>query len=117
MATLLLAAAGSALGGAVGGSFAGIGAMALGKAAGAIVGQALDQRLLGLGLRAGGDGARRALSRHGLERGRAAGARLRAQPGGGAGDLVQPVPGVGEYGERGRQGRRRAPPCASTATR
>ena len=49
MATLLLAAAGSALGGAVGGSFAGIGAMALGKAAGAIVGQALDQRLLGAG--------------------------------------------------------------------
>ena len=49
MATLLLAAAGSALGGAVGGSFAGIGAMALGKAAGAIVGSALDQRLLGLG--------------------------------------------------------------------
>ena len=49
MATLVLAAAGSALGGAVGGSFAGIGAMALGKAAGAILGQALDQRLLGAG--------------------------------------------------------------------
>ncbi len=49
MATLLLSAAGSALGGAVGGSFAGIGAMAIGRAAGAIVGQALDQRLLGLG--------------------------------------------------------------------
>ncbi|WP_297975114.1 glycoside hydrolase TIM-barrel-like domain-containing protein, partial [uncultured Amaricoccus sp.] len=49
MATLLLAAAGSALGGAVGGSFAGIGAMALGKAAGALIGNAIDQRLLGAG--------------------------------------------------------------------
>lgn len=45
MATLLLSAAGSALGG----SFAGMGALALGKAAGAVVGSAIDQRLLGLG--------------------------------------------------------------------
>ena len=49
MATLLLSAAGAALGGAVGGSFAGLGAMALGKAAGAVIGSAIDQRLLGLG--------------------------------------------------------------------
>jgi hypothetical protein len=49
MATLLLSAAGAALGGSVGGSFAGLGAMALGKAAGAVIGSAIDQRLLGLG--------------------------------------------------------------------
>ena len=72
MATLLLAAAGSALGGAVGGSFAGLGAMALGKAAGAVVGSAIDQRLLGAGLGAGGDRAGRAVPGHGVERGRGA---------------------------------------------
>ena len=107
MATLLLAAAGSALGGAVGGSVAGIGAMALGKAAGAIVGSVLDQRLLGARIGAGGDRARRAVPRDGLERGRAAGAGLRALPGGGAGDLVEPVPGVGALRAGRRQGWRR----------
>ncbi|MFT3973801.1 MAG: glycoside hydrolase/phage tail family protein [Amaricoccus sp.] len=50
MATLVLAAAGSALGGgAVGGSVAGLGAMAVGKAAGALLGSAIDQRILGGG--------------------------------------------------------------------
>ena len=49
MATLLLAAAGSALGGAMGGSIAGLGSMVLGKAAGAVIGSAIDQRLLGQG--------------------------------------------------------------------
>ena len=59
------------------------------------LGSALDQRLLGAGLGAGGDRARRAVPRDGIERGRAAGAGLRAQPGGGADDLVEPVPRVG----------------------
>jgi hypothetical protein len=48
MATLLLSAAGTALGGALG-SVGGLGAMALGKAAGALAGAAIDQRLLGAG--------------------------------------------------------------------
>jgi hypothetical protein len=52
MATLVLAAAGSALGGVVGGSFAGLGSMAFGKAAGALIGSAIDQRLLGAGAEA-----------------------------------------------------------------
>lgn len=49
MATLVLAAAGSAAGGALGGSAAGLGALALGKAAGAVIGSAIDQRILGNG--------------------------------------------------------------------
>ncbi len=49
MATLLLSAAGAALGGAVGGSFASIGSLVLGKAAGAVLGSAIDQKLLGQG--------------------------------------------------------------------
>ncbi len=49
MATLLLSAAGTALGGALGGSVAGLGTMALGKAAGALLGTAIDQRILGAG--------------------------------------------------------------------
>ena len=81
--------------------------MALGKAAGAIVGQALDQRLLGAGSAPVETRARRALPRDGVERGRAPGAGLRAQPGGGADDLVEPVPRVGALRARGRQGRRR----------
>ncbi len=49
MATLLLSAAGTALGGALGGSVAGLGTAVLGKAAGALLGSAIDQRLLGAG--------------------------------------------------------------------
>lgn len=49
MATLVLAAAGSALGGAFGGSVAGLGALAIGKAAGAVLGSAIDSRILGNG--------------------------------------------------------------------
>ena len=49
MATLVLSAAGAALGGAAGGSVAGLSAAALGRAAGAVAGGLLDQRLLGDG--------------------------------------------------------------------
>ena len=49
MATLVLAAAGSAFGGAMGGSVAGLTSLALGKAIGATLGSVVDQRLLGLG--------------------------------------------------------------------
>lgn len=49
MATLLLSAAGAAIGGAAGGSFVGLTSLALGKAAGATLGSVLDQRLMGLG--------------------------------------------------------------------
>ena len=117
MATLLLAAAGSALGGA---------ARRIDRrhrAHGARQGGGRDRRLgarpaaARARLGAGGDRARRALPRDGVERGRAAGARLRAQPGGRAGDLVEPVPRVAstreEVGGKGGGGA----PCASTATR
>lgn len=49
MATLLLSAAGAALGGGFGGSFIGLGTAALGKALGATVGSIIDQRLMGVG--------------------------------------------------------------------
>jgi hypothetical protein len=49
MATLLLSAAGAAIGGSFGGTVAGLGSLALGKAAGATLGSVIDQRLLGLG--------------------------------------------------------------------
>ena len=113
---ILLAAAGSALGGAVGGSVAGLGAMALGKAAGAVIGSAIDQRLLGPGSAPVETGRVERLPGDGIERGRGAGAGLRAEPGGGAGDLVEPVSRVGPFRARRRQGRR-APACASTAIR
>jgi hypothetical protein len=49
MATILLSAAGAALGGAVGGSVLGISSVALGRFAGAVIGRSIDQRLLGQG--------------------------------------------------------------------
>lgn len=49
MATILLSAAGSSVGGAAGGSLLGIGAASLGKAAGAIAGSLIDQKILGQG--------------------------------------------------------------------
>lgn len=49
MATLLLSAAGMALGGSLGGSIAGISMAAIGRAAGAMIGRGIDQRLLGGG--------------------------------------------------------------------
>lgn len=63
MATLVLAAAGSAIGGAIGGGVAGIGAAAIGQAAGAVVGGLIDQTILGEGSRA-------------VVRGRAAGLKI-----------------------------------------
>lgn len=47
MATLLLSAAGSALGGAVGGSLLGVSAATIGQAAGSIIGNVIDKKLLG----------------------------------------------------------------------
>ncbi|QDY68929.1 baseplate multidomain protein megatron [Qingshengfaniella alkalisoli] len=49
MATLVLSAAGSALGGTIGGSLLGASAAVLGRAVGASLGHAIDQRLLGVG--------------------------------------------------------------------
>ncbi len=49
MATLLLAAAGSAVGGAIGGTLLGVSAAGIGQALGAVAGGLLDQRLLGSG--------------------------------------------------------------------
>ncbi|NVO27777.1 host specificity protein [Donghicola sp. C2-DW-16] len=45
MATIILSAAGGALGGAIGGGIAGLGMATLGRAGGAMLGRALDQRL------------------------------------------------------------------------
>ncbi len=49
MATLVLAAAGGTLGGAVGGSVLGLGAAAVGQAAGSVAGALIDQKILGSG--------------------------------------------------------------------
>ncbi|MBE0452085.1 MAG: glycoside hydrolase/phage tail family protein [Roseovarius sp.] len=49
MATILLSAAGAAIGGAVGGSVLGLSSVAIGRFAGALVGRSIDQRLLGQG--------------------------------------------------------------------
>ncbi|MEM6385778.1 MAG: glycoside hydrolase/phage tail family protein [Pseudomonadota bacterium] len=49
MATILLSAAGAALGGSVGGSFLGLSASVLGRAAGATLGRIIDSRILGAG--------------------------------------------------------------------
>jgi hypothetical protein len=49
MATLVLSAAGMALGGSFGGAVLGVSAAAIGQAAGATLGRVIDQRLLGSG--------------------------------------------------------------------
>ncbi len=49
MATIILSAAGGALGSALGGSFAGLGLATLGRAGGAALGRALDERLFSQG--------------------------------------------------------------------
>ena len=49
MATLVLSAAGMALGGSLGGSVLGLSAAAAGRAAGAMLGRAIDERILGAG--------------------------------------------------------------------
>ena len=51
MATLLLSAAGAAVGGMVGGTVAGLSSVAIGRFIGGIVGNAIDQRLMGSGSR------------------------------------------------------------------
>ncbi|MFV0473522.1 MAG: glycoside hydrolase TIM-barrel-like domain-containing protein [Pikeienuella sp.] len=51
MATMVLSAAGSSIGGAMGGSFMGIAASTLGRAAGGVAGAMIDQKLLGQGSR------------------------------------------------------------------
>lgn len=49
MATVLLSAAGAAIGGSVGGTLAGISSVAIGRAVGATLGRVIDQRILGQG--------------------------------------------------------------------
>lgn len=49
MATLVLSAAGMALGGSIGGSLMGLSMVTVGRAAGAVVGRVIDQRILGAG--------------------------------------------------------------------
>lgn len=49
MATILLSAAGAALGSSVGGSLLGLSMTAVGRFAGATLGRAIDQRLMGQG--------------------------------------------------------------------
>ncbi len=52
MATILLSAAGAAIGGSIGGTALGLSMVAVGRLAGATIGRAIDQRLLGQGARA-----------------------------------------------------------------
>jgi hypothetical protein len=49
MATIVLSAAGMALGGSIGGSVLGLSSAVIGRAAGAMLGRAIDERLLGAG--------------------------------------------------------------------
>ncbi|WP_113911730.1 baseplate multidomain protein megatron [Roseovarius dicentrarchi] len=49
MATILLSAAGAAIGGSVGGTVAGLSMAAVGRFAGGIIGRSIDQRLMGQG--------------------------------------------------------------------
>lgn len=49
MATILLSAAGAALGGSIGGTFAGLSSVVIGRAVGATLGRVIDARLLGTG--------------------------------------------------------------------
>ncbi len=49
MATILLSAAGAAIGGSIGGTVAGLSMAAVGRFAGGLVGRAIDQRLMGQG--------------------------------------------------------------------
>ncbi|MCQ0091524.1 glycoside hydrolase TIM-barrel-like domain-containing protein [Roseovarius sp. M141] len=49
MATILLSAAGAAIGGSVGGTIAGLSMAAVGRFAGGIIGRSIDQRLMGQG--------------------------------------------------------------------
>ncbi|SHG39898.1 baseplate multidomain protein megatron [Cognatishimia maritima] len=52
MTTMVLSAAGAAIGGAVGGSVLGLSSVAIGRFAGGVIGNAIDQRILGGGGRA-----------------------------------------------------------------
>ncbi len=61
MATLLLSAAGQAIGAGIGGSVLGVSAAAIGQVAGAVAGAAIDQRILGGGSRAVETGRARSL--------------------------------------------------------
>ncbi|MEO0381255.1 MAG: glycoside hydrolase TIM-barrel-like domain-containing protein, partial [Pseudomonadota bacterium] len=49
MATVVLSAAGAAIGGSVGGTFLGLSSVAIGRAVGATLGKVVDQRLMGQG--------------------------------------------------------------------
>lgn len=49
MATVVLSAAGAAIGGSVGGTFLGLSSVAIGRAVGATLGRVIDQRLMGQG--------------------------------------------------------------------
>lgn len=49
MATVILAAAGAAIGGTVGGGLAGVSSVAIGRLAGATLGRVIDQGLMGAG--------------------------------------------------------------------
>lgn len=49
MATVLLSAAGAAIGGSIGGTFVGLSSVVIGRAVGATLGKVIDQRLMGQG--------------------------------------------------------------------
>ncbi len=61
MATLLLSAAGQAVGAGIGGSILGVSAATIGQVAGAVAGAAIDQRILGQGAKAVETGRARSL--------------------------------------------------------
>jgi len=52
MATIVLSAAGAALGASIGGGVLGLSSIAIGRAVGAIAGSAIDQKIMGEGSQA-----------------------------------------------------------------
>ena len=88
MATLVLSAAGAALGAGFGGSVLGLSGAVIGRAVGATIGRSIDQRILGSGSEAVEQGR---VSRFQLSGASDGAALARGWGGGGPGHLGQPV--------------------------
>ena len=109
MATILLSAAGAAIGSGFGGTVLGLSGAVIGRAVGATIGRVIDQRLLGAGSESVESGRVDRFRLMGASEGAAVGAGLRAGPGRRAGDLGDAVSGERDADVgRWRQGRAEA---------
>ena len=91
MATLILSAAGAAVGAGFGGSVLGLSGAVIGRAVGATIGRSIDQRILGSGSEAVEQGRVSRFSVSGASDGAAVARVWGVLGGGGAGHLGQPV--------------------------